>query len=155
MTGSSVSHISAAPGGLPLVGHVLPLLRDPLAFLRSLSTQEDLVRLRIGATEAVLVCTPELTWKVLREDRIFDKGGPTFDRAREVLGNGVGSCPYSEHRRQRRAIQPAFHRDRFRYYELAMAKHIDEVVGSWREGQVLDVAAETRKLPRTRRWSRC
>jgi cytochrome P450 len=37
-----------APGGLPVIGHVLPLLRDPLGFLVSLPGRGDLVQIRIG-----------------------------------------------------------------------------------------------------------
>jgi hypothetical protein len=38
--------LPTAPGALPLLGHVLPLLHDPLAFLNSLPAQGDLRPLR-------------------------------------------------------------------------------------------------------------
>src|SRR5262249_47238131 len=94
--------IPVAPRALPLAGHLLPLLRDPLAFLTSLPAQGGLVRIRLGPVTLVVICDPELTRQALVDDRLFDKGGPTWDRAREVMGNGVGSCPHSAHRRLRR-----------------------------------------------------
>ncbi|XXX81532.1 cytochrome P450 [Sorangium sp. So ce134] len=120
----------------------MPLLRDSLGFLMSLPEHGDLVRVRLGPFPATLVCDPGLTRHVLRDDRTFDKGGPLFDRARELIGDGVASCPHSEHRRQRRLLQPAFHPSRLLGYAQAFTAKIAEVTGSWRDGQVLDVPAE-------------
>lgn len=97
-----------APGAWPLLGHLPQLLRDPLAFLRSLPDCGDLVQVRVGPWRAVVVCDPELTRRVLLDDRTFDKGGAFYDRVREVVHDGVLTCPHEDHRRQRRLVQPAF-----------------------------------------------
>jgi cytochrome P450 len=139
--------VRTAPGGLPVLGHVPALLRDPLGFLASLPGHGQLVRIRIGPVfRAVVVCDAELTRQVLREDDIFDKGGPIIDRGRELVGNGLATCPHAEHRRQRRLMQPAFGHDRFPGYVRAMAEEIADAIGGWRDGQVLDVQAETMRL---------
>ncbi|PZS40380.1 MAG: cytochrome P450 [Pseudonocardiales bacterium] len=135
-----------APGAIPLLGHTLPLLRNPLRFLTSLPARGDLVRIRIGPVEAIVVCAPELIRQVLLNDRVFDKGGPFFDRGREVAGDGLINCPHSLHRRQRRLAQPAFHSTRLPGYAQVMTKHIAEVTGSWQDGQVLDVLPEMMTL---------
>ncbi|HEX4101609.1 MAG TPA: cytochrome P450 [Pseudonocardiaceae bacterium] len=135
-----------APGALPLLGHTLPLLRNPLQFLASLPTCGDLVRIRIGPVEAIVVCKPELIRQVLLNDRVFDKGGPLLDRGREMLGDGLATCPHSLHRRQRRLTQPAFHPTRLPGYAQMMTKHITDVTGSWQDGQVLDVLPEMMTL---------
>jgi cytochrome P450 len=101
-------HIPLAPKAWPLLGHTISILRDPLAFLESLPQYGKLVRVRTGPVEAIVVCDPKLTSQVLHDDRTFDKGGPIFDRGREVIGNGLVTCSYGDHRRQRRLIQPAF-----------------------------------------------
>ncbi|QLL06593.1 cytochrome P450 [Mycobacterium vicinigordonae] len=137
-----VHKIPTAPAALPLVGHSVPLLRDPLSFLRSLPAQGDLVRIRIGPAAAVVVCTPELTHQVLCDDRTFDKGGFFFDRFREMLGDGIGTCRRSQHRRQRRLLQPAFHSQRLPGYAETMVTQVDATVGSWRNGQIIDVPTE-------------
>ena len=108
--------IATAPGGLPLLGNLVPLLRDPLGLLRSLPEHGDLVRVRLGPFSAILVCDPGLTRHVLLDDQTFDKGGPYFDRGREVVGNGLATCPHREHRRQRRMLQPAFRPSRLAGY---------------------------------------
>ncbi|MFC3996971.1 cytochrome P450 [Nocardiopsis sediminis] len=137
-----IDTVPTAPKALPLLGHSLPLLRDPQKFLGSLAPVGDLVRIRVGPIGMVVVCDADLTQRVLRDDRTFDKGGVLFDRVREVLGNGPGSCPYQGHRRLRRLLQPAFHGARLPAYAEVMSDHVEEVVDSWRDGQVVDVPGE-------------
>ncbi|MUN39626.1 cytochrome P450 [Actinomadura litoris] len=134
--------IPTVPGSLPLIGHMAALLRDPLGFLRTLPAHGDLVRLRLGPVDAVLVCDPDLILQVLRDDRTFDKGGPVFARLGEAVGDGLATCPHSRHRRQRRLVQPAFHPGRLPGYAEVMTGRIDAVTGSWRDGQILDVLPE-------------
>ncbi|MFE4616838.1 cytochrome P450 [Streptomyces sp. NPDC056747] len=134
--------IPTAPRALPLLGHVVPLLRDPLAFLNSLPATGELVRIRLGPLAVIVICDPELTRQALLDDRVFDKGGPLYDRLREVIGNGVVSCPHQAHRRLRRLSQPAFHQARLPDYAQAMATCVQEAADSWSPGQVLDVPAE-------------
>ncbi|MFE2955074.1 cytochrome P450 [Nocardia tengchongensis] len=115
------SSIAAVPHRLPLLGHMVSLLRDPLAFLSSLPTHGDLVRVGLGPVTAVAVCDPALTQELLRRDRVFDKGGPLLERVREALGDGLVTCPHSLHRRHRRLVQPAFHPGRTAEYAAVMS----------------------------------
>jgi pentalenene oxygenase len=140
------SAAGVAPGALPVLGHTLSLLSDPLGFLISLPAHGDLVRIRVGPFEAIVVCTPELVRQVLLNDRIFDKVGPFFDRARDAFGDGLATCPHSRHRRLRRLVQPAFHPARFPGYAQVMTKHIDEITTLWDDGQVLDIVSEMATL---------
>jgi cytochrome P450 len=133
--------VGSAPGTLPLLGHALALGRKPLDFLASLPAHGDLVRVKLGPWPAYVVCHPDLAHQILVEDRTFDKGGPTFDTARKVAGNGVGSCEHRDHRRQRRLVQPAFRRDRIPGYARVMTEQITAVTEPWHDGQVLDVLA--------------
>jgi pentalenene oxygenase len=132
-----------APRAHPVIGHTLALSRDPWAFLTSLSALgSGLVRVRLGLWTVVVVCDADLTHQVLRNDRIFDKGGPLFDVARMVVGDNVITAPHDRHRRQRRLIQPAFHQGRLAGYATAMAAETDAVTRRWADGAVIDVLAE-------------
>ncbi|WKU48275.1 cytochrome P450 [Streptomyces sp. VNUA116] len=142
----TAASIPPAPHSLPLLGHVLPLVRDPLAFLSSLPAHGDLVRIRMGPHSVVMVCDPALTRQVLLNDHVFDKGGPMYDRVREVVSDGLISCPHSRHRRQRRLCQPSFHPDRLSSYATVFVDAAEAVARSWRHGQVIDVATEMTKL---------
>ncbi|MFI6172054.1 cytochrome P450 [Nocardia sp. NPDC051052] len=138
--------VPRAPGAIPLLGHSVSLLNNPLEFLLSLPAHGDLVRMNLGPASVVVVCSPELTQQLLREDHVFDKGGPLFERGREAMGNGLGTCPHSMHRRQRRLIQPAFQRSRLADYAALMSDRIAALTDSWQDGQVLDMYAEMLKL---------
>ncbi|MBP2400768.1 cytochrome P450 [Streptomyces syringium] len=136
----------AAPGGLPLVGHLFQLRRGLLPFIQHLPARGDLVQIRIGPWHAYVVCHPDLVEQVLRRDRIFDKGGPVFDKVRSVMGNGLVTCPYRDHRRQRRLLQPLFQKSRMPAYARVMTEQIGSVLGSWHEGKTLRVSAEMHML---------
>ncbi|QIS23388.1 cytochrome P450 [Nocardia terpenica] len=139
---STIDSIPVARDGLPFIGHGLSLLKDPLALLTALPEQGALCRIRVGARSVVVVCDPALTWTVLVDDRTFDKGGPFYERSREIAGDGLGTCPHSRHRRQRRLCQPAFRPDRLRSYAGIMSRSIENMVNRWHDGQVLDLGSE-------------
>jgi cytochrome P450 len=138
--------VPLAPHSLPLLGHAIPLLRDPLKFASSLPGRGKLVRIRLGPFSVLMVCDPALTRQVLLDDRTFDKEGPVIERIREVAGDGLSTCPYSRHRRQRRLCQPSFHTQRFRSYAEVFAAAAEETASSWRDGQVIDVVREMMSL---------
>lgn len=139
---SEPSRIPLVKGSLPLVGHALQLLRDPLGFVVGAARSGPLARIRIGPREAVLVCDHELVHALLVNDRVFDKGGPLYDRARESMGNGLVTCPHSGHRQRRRAVQPAFTADRVAVYSREVAQVVSRETSRWQHGQELDITAE-------------
>ncbi|MCP3819385.1 cytochrome P450 [Streptomyces sp. A3M-1-3] len=118
-----------------------------MGFLASVPDHGDLVQIRLGPLRAVMVCDPELVARVLTDDRTFDKAGGLFERdGRAALGDGLATCPHSRHRRQRRLIQPAFHRSRMPGYAATMAEQADAVCRGWREGQVVDIPGEMKDI---------
>ncbi|MDX2565427.1 cytochrome P450 [Streptomyces sp. TX20-6-3] len=137
--------IPQASGAMPLIGHSIQLLRNPIAFLESLP-KKPLVQIRIGAMKAVVLVDRDITKRVLQNDEVFDKGGPFFHRLREVMGNGLGTCPRDEHRQQRRIVQPAFHGSRMGGYAETMSRHISAVTSSWIDGGEIDGRAEMMDL---------
>ncbi|MFC8076925.1 cytochrome P450 [Streptomyces sp. NPDC057307] len=143
---ATVASIPLAPRALPLLGHALPLLRDPLAFIMSLSEYRKMVRVRLGPSTAVMICDPALTRQVFLNDRVFDKGGPIYDRISEVIGDGLSTCSYSLHRRQRRLCQPSFHPTRLAGYGAVFARAAELKAGSWRDGDVVDITQEMMTL---------
>jgi cytochrome P450 len=142
-----IDDIPQAPGGLPVLGHTVGVLRDPFAVLDRLpAVTSGLLRLDVGPAKVVVVSRPDLADKVLRDDRTFDKGGPLFETARDLLGNGLGTCPHRDHRRLRRLSQPAFHHARLPGYARVMSDRIAARVDSWDDGQILDVLPEMMSL---------
>lgn len=138
--------IPKVPGAWPGVGHAVALWRDSLGFLSSLPSHGDVVEIRIGPHAIIMVCDASLTRQVLLDDRTFDKGGPIFDRGRELLGNGLITCRHSDHRRQRRLTQPSFHQARLPGYAAIMSRHVDVATDTWRAGGLIDVLSTLKNI---------
>lgn len=143
---TTVEQIPLAGKSLPVLGHAWEFLRNPLEFVGSLRSGAPLVRVRMGSRDVVMVCDRDLVRSVLLNDRVFDKGGPLYERARESMGNGLVSCPHAQHRRRRRLVQPAFAGERLASYTAPMSQATVAAVEKWREGQVLDISAELMAL---------
>ncbi|WP_431044112.1 cytochrome P450 [Streptomyces sp. P1-3] len=138
--------IPLAPGALPLLGHLVPLLRDPWSFIDALTACDGLVEVRVGPAKAIVVCDAELTRRVLLNDRIFDKGGPLYARARDALGANVITVRHDEHRPRRHVSQPAFHRPQIEAYAKIMSEQIEIVTGKWRDGGVVNVLVDMHSI---------
>ncbi|OKH92307.1 cytochrome P450 [Streptomyces uncialis] len=124
--------VPVAPWGLPLVGHVPALVRAPARWLAACRTTGAVTEVRLGSRRAYLLSAPELVHEVLvGQGARFDKGGPLFDRIREVGGNGLATAPHEEHRRQRRLIQPAFAPAHIAAYTEAMREESAALTARW------------------------
>ncbi|MET8848860.1 cytochrome P450 [Amycolatopsis sp. NPDC004625] len=126
------------PGRRPVLGHSVPLLRDPLKFFTSLSSYGEVVKIHLGPLPVHVVTTPELAWRVLATDADrFDKG-LVFDKMRPLFGDGLATSNGELNRRQRRLVMPAFGRTRIAgYAEHTMTKLADDLVSSWHPGEVV------------------
>ncbi|MGW7441638.1 cytochrome P450 [Streptomyces sp. NPDC054849] len=132
--------VQQVEGGVPWLGHVTQMVRDPLAFLSSLRGGPAMVRVRLAGRAVYVVNAAEAAHQVLVSS-VFDKGGPFMDTARVLVGNGVITCSNADHRRQQPVMRPAFHRDQVARYSPVMGECIAQAVGGWREGELLDVEA--------------
>ncbi|MDX3224856.1 cytochrome P450 [Streptomyces sp. ME19-01-6] len=128
-----------APGALPLLGHARQLQREPLRFLESLPGVGDLVEIRLGRERVYVPCHPQLVRQILADDRTFDRGGAVQERCRELFGECVATATHPGHRRQRRLIQPAFHRDRLEGYAPVVEDEAAALPNSWQAGQTFDL----------------
>ncbi|MEU0881577.1 cytochrome P450 [Lentzea sp. NPDC005914] len=121
-----------APGGLPLAGHALDLLRRPLEFLTELRELGDVVKFRIGPLQTYLLTSPDAVREVqITQRTAFGKGGAVMDRSRVVVGNGLATADGEEHRKHRKMMQPAFHHTRIAGYTEVMAARAVERAASW------------------------
>jgi cytochrome P450 len=128
-----------APGRLPLLGHTLSLLGRPFRFLSLMRSHGEVVRIYLGPLPVYLVTSPELAWQVLATDADrFDKG-MIFDKVRPLFGNGLANSNGDFYRRQRRLVQPAFHRKHIAGYVHTMTRAASDLVESWRPGEVVAV----------------
>ena len=104
--------------------------RDPLTFLPHVArTYGDLARLSFGRQRVYVISRPEWIEDVLVTSASHFAKGVALERARRVLGNGLLTSGGADHLRQRRLIQPLFHRQHVQTFANAMVKH----AARWRD----------------------
>ncbi|MGW7514734.1 cytochrome P450 [Streptomyces sp. NPDC054796] len=138
--------VPLAPGAVPLLGHLLGLARGRTAFLQGLREHGDIVGMRLGRRAFYVLNAPEAIHDVLvAQSGKFSKG-MLFDRVRPYIGNGLASSDGPFHLRQRRAMQPAFHRERVAGYAATFTEVAGARVAGWRPGRVMAMEREMREL---------
>ncbi|MBD9730140.1 cytochrome P450 [Streptomyces caniscabiei] len=133
--------VQRVAGGVPWLGHVPRLVRDPLALLTSQREEPAVVRMQLAGRAVYLVNSAQAARQVLVSS-VFDKGGPFMNTARVLVGNGVITCSNADHRRQQPVMRPAFHRDRVARYAPVMGDCITQALSTWCEGERIDVEAQ-------------
>ena len=131
------------PPGLPLIGSLLDVRRDALGFLRDVQRHYgDFACFRVGRRRLYLLSEPETIRDVLvTHHKAFIKSR-ALQLARKVLGEGLLTSEGDLHLRQRRMLQPEFHKKRVAEYGATMVEMATKLSESWQDGQVVDMARE-------------
>lgn len=133
------ANIPIAPGRWPLLGHTPGLLAQRFGFTDALREHGEVVKIYLGWLPTYFIASPELVHQMLvAAGGKFEKG-VLFDRFRPYFGNGLAMSNGDFHRRQRRLMQPAFHRDQIARHAETMVRTATRLVDSWRPGQVVRV----------------
>ena len=128
------------------LGALREFRRDALGLLERLSELGDVVRVRIPRGDAYLLNHPDLVREVLvTRHRAFRKG-PTVEASKMLLGDSLLTTEGERHRRQRRLIQPVFHREHIAGYVDTMVRLAEEAAARWEDGATPDVHAEMASL---------
>ncbi|ONI83547.1 cytochrome P450 [Saccharothrix sp. ALI-22-I] len=128
--------VPVAPGRLPFLGHTVEMVRRRHEFTSSLRDHGDVVKVDLGPMTTYFVNSPRLVHQVLVTDGARFRKGAMFDKFQPYLGNGLLLSNGPFHLRQRRMIQPAFHRDRIARYAETMARAATALTSSWTPGEV-------------------
>jgi cytochrome P450 len=126
-----------------------PAFNDPLRFLLDLSAYGDVVTVRRDKT--FLINSPDDIKRVLQDNHFNYQKGERYIRALEPLfGRGLITSEGDLWRRQRRQIQPAFHRTHHHDYANAIVGTTSERLARWREaartGSPLDLRTDMTEL---------
>jgi cytochrome P450 len=138
--------VPVAPGRWPVLGHTLALLRRRFGFTQGLHRYGDLVRVYLGGLETYFATTPELTHQVLVTVSASFRKGAMFDKFRPFAGNGLANSYGAFHLRQRRLVQPAFHRERIARYAEIMTTAVSGLCESWQPGETREVNEDMQAL---------
>ena len=75
--------------------------------------------------------------------------GLSFGRAKRLIGNGLVMAEGEDHQRQRRLMQPAFHRAQIAGYLGTMREVAVPRISAWRDGETLAFDREMRSITLT------
>jgi cytochrome P450 len=119
--------------GLPFIGSLPGILKEKVDFLlQSRERYGDIFNLDLGVTSCVMVCTPEMAQYILRDNaKNFSKGGAMWDSVRTMLGNGLVVSEGDFWLRQRRMMQPQFHRQYLSKMTELMIDAIESGMQEW------------------------
>ncbi len=102
--------------------------------------------MRLGPQHAFVVSHPD--W--IRDILVTNQGNFTksrmLERAKVLLGDGLLTSESEFHTRQRRLVQPAFHRDRLVRYAADMVTCAEHARSQWKPGVELDMHREMTRL---------
>src|SRR5262249_37441741 len=120
---------------------------NPLDFFTGIAREYgDVVYYRMAGEQLFLVGAPQLVKDILvTNNRNFTKSRG-LERTRRLLGNGLLTSEGAFHLRQRRMMQPAFHRERVAAYGHTMVDYADRMRREWTDGRTVDVAREMNRL---------
>jgi cytochrome P450 len=146
--------VPPGPHGLPLLGMLLAIRRDPVGvFTRSALKFGDVVYFKIASRRGYLLNNPDDVRHVLQDNARNYHKSPLYDKLRLVLGNGLLTSEDGFWLRQRRIAQPAFHRQRMAALAGTMAEAAREAAARWETlastSRAVDVDEEMMRLTRT------
>jgi cytochrome P450 len=126
---------------------IVSFYRDPIGSLQRMArTYGDVARFRWGSRYEHLLVHPELVERVLvTEQRAFAKG-QALQETKRILGEGLLTSEGDLHLRQRRLVQPLFHRRRIAAYADEMVACTERMLERWRDGAEVDAHEEMTRL---------
>ena len=127
-------------------GHFRKFRTDPTGFLTAQSKLGDVSFFRMGGQAGYFLNHPDLVRDLFVVNAHKFMKGRALQRAKNLLGEGLLTSEGEFHLRQRRMIQPAFHRARIAEYAKSMVEFADRMAESWNAGDVRDIDKEMMHL---------
>jgi cytochrome P450 len=128
-------------------GHFFQFRRNTLEFLlKNARELGDVFYFDIGPQRAYFLNHPDYIKDVLMTYQSSFIKGRALQRSKRLLGEGLLTSEGEFHRRQRRLVQPAFHRQRIAGYANVMSDYAERHIADWKDGTMLDLAQEMMSL---------
>lgn len=142
------------PHGYLIIGNLPRMLQNPLQFLTD-ATQKygEVVRLgAMGPQNLYLVTHPDYVKYILHENSCNYIKGKNFQIIKQIIGDGLAVKEGNSWRRERRLMQPTFHRQRVGALVTLMNQTIAQKLENWDSidlGEPLDIFAQMMNLTQT------
>ncbi len=139
--------LSTIDADISPLGFIWGMLRNPLHVLSALARDNgDIVHVKMPKRDFYLLNHPEFIEQVLVKQQSNFVKGPSLQRARIILGEGLLTSEGEEHLAQRRTLQPAFHRHRMEEYLPVMNESTLVHASNWKNRQTMDMSDEMMRL---------
>jgi cytochrome P450 len=138
--------------GFPVVGSIPNLLRKQTDFLfEAWREYGDIYKLDLGIVNIVILNHPDYAQYIMRDNfRNYDKGGKLWDAVRTLVGDGLVTAEGEHWRRQRRMMQPQFHRQHLASLTNHMVEAIEDGMSEWdsiaASGEAFNIAKAFNKI---------
>jgi cytochrome P450 len=130
-----------------VLGGSIDYTRDSLQYLRRVHREcGDIAYLRLYGMGAYFINHPDLIERVMITDNRHYQKDFFIRKLRDVLGHGLSLSEGDFWRRQRRLMQPAFHRDRIATYAAVMVEETEKMLDAYRVGEVRDIHVDMMAL---------
>jgi cytochrome P450 len=117
----------------------LKFRRDPLKFFADTQREYgDIARFTFGPQEVFLISHPDWIEDILVTSAKKFRKGVALQRAKRLLGEGLLTSEGQAHLKQRRTIQPMFHRQQVQRFAEAMITH----AARWRDTVAADATID-------------
>ncbi len=127
-------------------GHFFKFRRRPTEYLTELAALGDVTYMRMFKQPAYFLNHPDLIRDLLITSNVKFEKGRALKRAKKLLGEGLLTSEGETHLRQRRMIQPAFHRNRIAEYAKVMTEFGVRMGDEWRDGEARDIDHDMTRL---------
>lgn len=139
--------VPPGPAGSWLLGSLVDFHERPLELMETNARQYgDVVRFRFVHLPCYQLVHPDDVYKLLVDTEDSFVKGIGQEGFRPLVGQGLLLNEGASHRRQRRMMQPAFHKQRIGRYAEQMVTLAEQTRSRWRDGQRVDMADEMNRL---------
>lgn len=140
--GQTFSFPPGPPGGLSFSDYFFRYRPDPARYLLEIAGEYgDFVRFTERPWNAVLAVHPDSVREVLTSPGGLIQGS-SIEWLKLVIGDGLLASEGDLHLRQRRLLQPAFHKDRIAGYGRIMTDVAGSVRDGWQDSATIDIHEE-------------
>jgi cytochrome P450 len=140
------NRLPPGPRGLPLIGVMHHLSRDPIRFIADMATYGELVYARLGLARTYFVNSPTLIEEVLM-GRYRDVMKDFATRSLSpLIGSGLLTTDGEPWRKQRRVAAPPLQPKRIASYVDTMVECAQRTAASFRDCEVRDISDDMGKL---------
>lgn len=127
-------------------GHLREFWSNRIEFLMKQAKLGDVSYIQMGNMPMYFINHPDhiRDLLVVNADKFIK--GRALQRSKTLLGEGLLTSEGAAHLRQRRMIQPAFHRARIAEYARSMVEYADKMADGWHDGDIRDIDKEMMHL---------